>query len=185
MTLAHFYASNYLRMATLPESIVGAPFMDRVNYLGTGSDESERMSVFAATIAQLTEDFGDWNMPWGQVNRLQRISGAIEQDFDDNKPFIPVGLASGDWGALASFRGARNARPGPIYGVYGNSFVAVVEFGDKVRAKSMLAGGQSNDPASPHFFDQGQRYADANFKDVAYYREDVDARMTRSYRPGE
>jgi acyl-homoserine lactone acylase PvdQ len=61
----------------------------------------------------------------------------------------------------------------------------VVEFGAKVRAKSILAGGQQSDPNSPHFFDQAQRYADAQFKEVPFYREDVEKRMVRSYRPGE
>ncbi|HNL45865.1 MAG TPA: penicillin acylase family protein, partial [Cyclobacteriaceae bacterium] len=67
----------------------------------------------------------------------------------------------------------------------GNSFVAVVEFGDRVKAKSILAGGQNGDPASPHFFDQAQRYADVQFKDVAYYKEDVDKRAVKVYHPGE
>ena len=94
-------------------------------------------------------------------------------------------MASSRWGALASF-GAR-AFPGTerIYGTAGNSFIAVVEFGDRVRAKSLLAGGQSNDPNSPHFDDQAQRYVDREFKDVAFYREDVEQRAQRSYSPGE
>jgi len=61
----------------------------------------------------------------------------------------------------------------------------VVEFGDKVKAKSMLAGGQSSNPASPHFADQSQRYADKQFKDVAFYREDVEKRAEATYHPGE
>ena len=61
----------------------------------------------------------------------------------------------------------------------------MVEFGDKVKARSMLAGGQSGDPASPHFDDQGQRYVDREFKDVAYYREDVEKRATKTYHPGD
>jgi acyl-homoserine lactone acylase PvdQ len=69
--------------------------------------------------------------------------------------------------------------------VSGNSFVAVVEFGDKVRAKSILAGGQSGDPSSPHFYDQAQPYIDARFKDVAFYRDDVEARAVRRYHPGD
>ena len=185
MTLAHFFATNYRRMGDLPPEMERAPFMDRINYFGTDSSHEERMEVFYATIDQLVEDFGDWNIPWGQVNRFQRISGDIQQDFDDDQPFVPVGLASGDWGALASFRGARGSVNKRIYGDYGNSFVSVVEFGDKVRAKSILAGGQSGHPESPHFFDQGQRYADVEFKDVAFYREDVEARATRTYHPGD
>ena len=61
---------------------------------------------------------------------------------------------------------------------------AVVEFGDRVRAKTLLAGGQSGDPDSPHFDDQAARYVDRQFKDVAYYREDVERRATRTYHPG-
>ena len=60
----------------------------------------------------------------------------------------------------------------------------MVEFGERVRAKSLLAGGQSGDPASPHFDDQAQRYIDVAFKDVPFYTEDVDARAARRYSPG-
>jgi len=94
-------------------------------------------------------------------------------------------MASGYWGALASFGTRKGENTKRIYGVGGNSFVAVVEFGDKVKAKSMLAGGQSGDPDSPHFDDQAQRYADGEFKDVAYYREDVEKRAKKTYHPGQ
>ena len=108
-----------------------------------------------------------------------------DQVFDDDAPSIPVGLTTARWGALAAYgmRGTHNTKR--IYGTRGNSFVAVVEFGDSVKAKSILAGGQSGDPDSPHFFDQAQDYADIRFKDVAYYREDVLKRAKESYHPGE
>ena len=94
-------------------------------------------------------------------------------------------MASGRWGALASFGAQSYQDTKRIYGSSGNSFVAVVEFGDKVRAKTLLAGGQSGDPDSPHFDDQAQRYVDGKFKDVAYYKEDVERRAMRTYHPGE
>ena len=117
-------------------------------------------------------------------NRYQRLNGDIRQPFNDDEPSLPIGMASSRWGALASFGARRYEGTKKIYGTSGNSFVAVVEFGDKVKAKTMLAGGQSGDPESPHFADQAQRYADREFKDVAYYREDVEARATRTYHPG-
>ncbi|MCB1650136.1 MAG: penicillin acylase family protein, partial [Pseudomonadales bacterium] len=118
-------------------------------------------------------------------NRFQRLSGDIDLKYDDTAPSLAVGMASGRWGALASY-GAR-AFPGTkrLYGYSGNSFVAVVEFGERLRALSMLAGGQSNDPASPHFDDQAQPYVDRQFKEVAYYRGDVERRATATYHPGE
>jgi acyl-homoserine lactone acylase PvdQ len=103
------------------------------------------------TIAALEDDFGGWNIPWGEVNRLQRITGDIDQPHDDDAPSLPIGMASGKWGALAAFGATQYPNTKRIYGYRGNSFVAVVEFGDKVKAKSISAGGQSGDPDSPHF----------------------------------
>jgi len=182
MTLAHFYATRYEDEGANPDKLEG---MDLINYFGTGSPHEERLQIFATTFVTLAADFGRWDTPWGVVNRFQRITGDIDQPFDDDAPSLPVGMASGRWGALASF-GARSY-PGTkrIYGNSGNSFVAVVEFGDKVKAKSMLAGGQSGHPDSPHFYDQAQRYVDRKFKDVAYYKEDVEKRATSTYHPGE
>jgi len=184
MTLAHFYGVNYYENGETPNDMQDASFMELINHFGTGSSHEERLRIFAETIAMLEADFGQWNTPWGEVNRYQRINGDIEQPFNDSAPSLPVGMASGDWGALASFGAERYAGTKRIYGTDGNSFVAVVEFGDKVRAKTMLAGGQSGHPDSPHFDDQAQRYVDRQFKDVAYYREDVERRAERTYHPG-
>jgi acyl-homoserine-lactone acylase len=182
MTLAHFYGMDTAQKIPTPAGLVQ---MDQINWLGTDSDPGERLRVFSETIAQLDSAFGSWNTPWGEINRYQRLTGDIDHVYDDAAPSLPVGMASSRWGALASF-GAR-AFPGTnrIYGNSGNSFVAVVEFGERVRAKSMLAGGQNANPDSPHFDDQAQRYIDREFKDVAFYREDVEARAVRSYSPGE
>jgi len=182
MTLAHFYGMDTAQKIPTPAGLVQ---MEQINWLGTDSDPSERLRVFSETIAQLDAAFGSWNTAWGEINRYQRLTGDIDHVYDDAAPSLPVGMASARWGALASF-GAR-AFPGTkrIYGNSGNSFVAVVEFGDRVRAKSMLAGGQNASPESPHFDDQAQRYVDRQFKDVAFYREDVEARAARTYSPGQ
>ena len=182
MTLAHFYGSQYNSDGVRPDNLTT---MERYNYFGEGSPHEERLKIFAATVAMLDADFGQWDMPWGEVNRYQRVNGEIQQPFNDSEPSLPIGMASGNWGALASYGARRYPGTKKLYGTSGNSFVAVVEFGEKVKAKSMLAGGQSGDPSSPHFDDQAQRYADRAFKDVAYYREDVEARATRTYNPGD
>ncbi len=181
MSIAHYYGSLYKAMGKSPEGLTP---MERVNYFGTDSPDAERLAIFTQAIDQLEQDFGKWQTPWGEINRFQRINGEIKQPFDDAKPSLPVGFASGRWGALASY-GARQYDTKRIYGTSGNSFVAVVEFGDRVKAKSMLAGGQSGDPASPHFYDQAQRYVDGAFKDVPYYRADVEQRAEETYVPGK
>ncbi|MTI89257.1 MAG: acylase [Balneolaceae bacterium] len=181
MSLAHFYGMTYLYNGERPR---GLNFMERLDYYGEESPEEERLTIFKQTLEKLEEDFGNWNTPWGQINRFQRLDGAIQPHFDDNKPSLPVGLASGRWGALASY-GARTYDTKKLYGTSGNSFIAVVEFGDKVKAKSLLAGGQSGDPDSPHFYDQADNYVNVEFKDVPYYRQDVEARAEETYKPGD
>ncbi len=182
MSLAHYYGTLYSQKGEAPQELTA---MQRINYFGTDSPDEERISIFTEALGQLIADFGQWNIPWGEINRFQRINGDIQQPFDDAKPSLAVGLASGRWGALASY-GARPYKGSKrIYGTSGNSFVAVVEFGERVKAKSMLAGGQSGDPSSPHFYDQAQRYIDVEFKDVAYYREDVEKRAEETYQPGK
>ena len=182
MSIAYYYGSLYNRRGKNPNGLRGN---DRVNYFGTGSPYKERLEIFGEAIDQMKADFGTWNTPWGEINRFQRLSGDINLKYDDEKESIAVGMASSRWGALASFGARKYPGTKRIYGSSGNSFVAVVEFGDRVKAKSMLAGGQSNDPNSPHFYDQAQRYADAKFKEVAFYKEDVEARAEETYRPGQ
>jgi acyl-homoserine lactone acylase PvdQ len=94
-------------------------------------------------------------------------------------------MANSDWGALADFGARRVKGTKKLYGLSGNSFAAVVEFGDKLRAKSVLVGGQSNNPASPHFTDQVPLYTRHEWKEVAFYRDDVESRATERYAPGE
>ncbi len=182
MTLAHYYGNLYEQKGQAPKELTD---MERIKYFGSGSPPAERLAIFKEALHQIKADFGRWDVPWGEVNRFQRINGDIEQPFDDSKPSLPVGLASGKWGALASYGARQYNGSKRIYGTSGNSFVAVVEFGEKVKAKSLLAGGQSGDPKSPHFYDQAQRYVDRQFKDVAFYREDVEKRAEKTYHPGK
>jgi len=181
MTLAHFYGTNYLARDSAPRDLSE---MERIDYLGTATAAAERLEVFAETVAMLTADFGDWRTPWGEINRFQRLSGAIDLEYDDTAPSLAVGMADSRWGALADFGAKRFAGTKRLYGDNGNSFVAVVEFGGRVKAKSILVGGQSNDPDSPHFDDQAPLYVAHRFKDVAFYREDVERRAQARYRPG-
>ena len=182
MTLAHFYGTNYGQKG---KRIEGMSDMQRMDYFGTSSPFGERLRIFEEVIDKLMVDFGSWDIPWGEVNRYQRLNGDIRQPFDDSKPSIPVGFASGRWGAIAAYGARYTNNTKKLYGTRGNSFVAVVEFGEKVKAKSMLAGGQSGDPDSPHFNDQAQRYADMQFKDVPFYKEDVLNRAMETYKPGQ
>ena len=187
MTLTQFYLNAYYRSGKIPTMSGNKriSLLGRFDYMSKTATPEERLEVFQTALDKLAEDFGSWETPWGEFNRYQRNDGEIFQEFDDSKPSLAVGMASGSWGALASYGTRFGKDTKRQYGTSGNSFVAVVEFGDKVKAKSILAGGQSGDPNSPHFDDQAQRYADGEFKEVAFYREDVEKRATKTYKPGD
>lgn len=154
------------------------------DYITQRASDAEHLASLTGAVDRLEADFGDWQTPWGEINRFQRINGDIVQPFNDEAPSIPVGFHSGRWGSLASF-GARNY-PGTVrrYGTSGNSFVAVVEFGDRVRALAVTAGGESGDPTSPHFNDQAEIYATGSLRPVHYYPEEIEANAQESYSPG-
>jgi acyl-homoserine lactone acylase PvdQ len=182
ITLAHFYGNAFLARATFPADMSE---MEQIRYLATETPPGLRLEVFSDTVRMLAADYGDWRTPWGEINRFQRLSGAIELRYDDAAPSLPVGMATSRWGALADFGAERRDGTKRIYGDNGNSFVAVVEFGPRVEARTILVGGQSNEPDSPHFMDQAHRYTEQQFKEVAYYREDVEGRAEERYVPGK
>ncbi len=183
MTLAQYYLNTYKKSGYI--TYQRRDFIQMIEYMSKTSSTKERLELFKRSLEQLELDFGSWEIPWGEYNRYQRLNGDIVQKFNDSLASIPVGMASGYWGTLASFGTRHGEHTKRIYGVGGNSFVAVVEFGDKVRAKTLLAGGQSGNPESVHFDDQAERYANAQFKTVAYYKEDVLKRAVSTYHPGE
>ena len=151
---------------------------------GPRNTDAERLASLDAAVERLTQDFGSWQVPWGEINRFQRNDGAITQTFDDAKPSIPVPFVSGTWGSLASYPGSRRPGTKRFYATSGNTFVAVVEFGPKLRAWAVREGGNSGDPNSPHFFDQAERFASGNLRPVYFYPDELKGHVERSYKPG-
>ena len=144
------------------------------------------LTALSRSVDRLTANFGAWRTPWGDINRFQRLTGDIVHPFDDTKPSIPVGFTSARWGSLASFGiDPTSTKTKKRYGTYGNSFVAVVEFGDSVRARAVTAGGESGHPGSPHFNDQAARYAAGNLREVYFYPSQLVGHTEREYHPGD
>ena len=144
---------------------------------------AEQIGALAQAVDRLTKDFGGWQVPWGQINRFQRINDDIAPHFDDTKPSIPVPFTASVWGSLAAFGARAYPNTKQWYGTSGNSFVAVVEFGDSVRAQAITAGGESGSPQSPHFNDEAERYASGRLRDVYFYRSQLVGHTEREYHP--
>jgi acyl-homoserine-lactone acylase len=180
-TLAVFWGTEISRRDSASAQRAGIS-MDE--YIATRATPERKLEALAAACDKLTADFGTWKTPWGEVNRFQRLNGDIVQPFNDSGPSIPVAFTSSRWGSLASF-GARTYRgTKKLYGTSGNSFVAVVEFGDSVRARAVTAGGESGNPASRHFNDQARRYSTGDLREVYFYPSQLKGHIEREYHPG-
>ena len=181
-SLAVFWGEELARRVAREARQAGMPPDD---YIVARATPRERLQALAAASDKLAADFGSWKTPWGDINRFQRLTGDIVQPFNDAGPSIPVGFTSSRWGSLASF----GARPYPgtkkWYGTNGNSFVAVVEFGDSVRAIAVTAGGESGHPADKHFNDEAERYATGNLRPVYFYPSQLVGHTERTYHPGQ
>ncbi|HEU4470133.1 MAG TPA: penicillin acylase family protein [Flavisolibacter sp.] len=140
------------------------------------------LTALRETMADLDRRFGRWQIAWGDVNRYQRVKSS---EFSDSLPSVPVGLAASNLGSLPSYFSRRYPNTDKRYGSAGNSFVACVEFGKKLKARSVTTGGQSFDPNSANYTDQAQRFLEGNFKEVLFYKEDVEKHAVRRYHPGE
>jgi acyl-homoserine lactone acylase PvdQ len=157
-----------------------------MQYLATSrARPSDLLGSLADAVDTLNANFGTWKTSWGTINRFQRISPEIAARFDDAQPSIPVPFTASVWGSLAAYGSRPYSNTKKWYGTSGNSFVAVVEFGDSVRAKAVTAGGESGSPRSPHFNDQAERYASGNLRDVYFYRSQLAGHTEREYHPGE
>ncbi|MFZ0820502.1 MAG: penicillin acylase family protein [Candidatus Acidiferrales bacterium] len=180
-SLAVFWAEDILRRVRADARAAG---MTAEEYIAGKAPPDQLLQSLAAASDKLAADFGTWKTPWGDINRFQRITDDISPTFNDAGPSIPVGFTSAQWGSLASFGARAYTGTKKWYGTSGNSFVAVVEFGDTVHARAVTAGGESGDPASPHFNDEAKRYSTGDLREVYYYRAQLKGHTEREYHPG-
>lgn len=149
------------------------------------STPEQKTAELMAVVNELRQRYGSWKIQWGEVCRYQRLTGKIVETYDDRKPSMAVGLVSSAFGELPSFVSRVMPNTKKRYGYSGNSFIAAVEFGQKVKARTIVTGGESSDPASVHFSDQASMYLNGQFKDVLFYEDEVMQHVEKKYRPGE
>jgi acyl-homoserine-lactone acylase len=172
--------------ASVPTSLAvawGDELMGRVRSRVPAGD---KLDALRTAVEHLDRDFGTWRTPWGEINRFQRPAPDPARPFDDRRVSVAIPFTSSNWGSLAAVSSRTYPGTRRRYGTYGNTFVAVVEFGrDSVRAIAVTPGGESGDPASPHYNDQAERYAEGRLRPVYFYPGQLEGHTERVYRPGE
>ena len=159
--------------------------MNVPDYIAARVTPEDKLKALQDAADRLTRDFGSWKTPWREINRFQRLDDAIKSHFDDAAPSTPVSFTSAQWGSLASFGAKRWPGTKRYYGTSGNSFVAIVEFGPRVKARAVMAGGQSGDTASAHFADQVDRYVGGQLRPIYFYPDELAGHVASRYKPGQ
>ncbi len=157
--------------------------MSPYDYIAGRVSAARKVAALARVCRRLGHDFGSWRVPWGEFNRFQRLNDDIVPKFTDAGPSIPVPFTYSRWGSLASFDARRFAGTKKYYGTKGNSFVAVVQFGDRISARAVSAGGASGHPGSKHFDDQAERYATGNLREIYFYPDQLTGHTEQVYHP--
>ena len=180
-TLALEWAALMMRELPQAKTTEASTYQtDRVKTMLTTISNKQILDNLFSAINTLKNTYGTWNIAWGDINRYQRPADG--KTFDDNAPSIPVGLTSSTYGQLPSFQ-SRAINTKKRYGYSGNSFIAAVEFGTHLKAKTIVTGGQSANSASKHYTDQAGMYIEGKFKDVLFYKADVLKHAEKTYHP--
>ena len=159
--------------------------VENTRKFATNATAVQMLPQLQLVLKELNSKWGTWKVAWGEINRFQRSNGDIDLKYDDAQPSLPIAFGPGSWGSLPSFKSSYQKDSKKRYGYNGNSFVCAVEFGPKIKAKSLLAGGNSGNPDSKHFNDQSEMYRKGSFKEVLFYKDDVIKNAEKTYHPGE
>ena len=147
-------------------------------------NDAIRISSLELVMTEIEKSYGTWRIPWGEVNRLQRVE-AGEAPSNDRESW-PIAGGHGAAGIVNCFLARSSTGTKRRWGFHGHSYVSVVEFGrDGVRAGAVIPYGISRDPSSPHYTDQAPLYAAGTFKDVTFDRREIERAAMRSYHPGD
>ncbi len=142
------------------------------------------LSSLELVMNHLQAKYGDWKIPFGEVHRLQRPDHRQATTYMDDKPSLAAPGLPFFLGAIFTFNTQNSNTEKRNYGNHGHSFVSVIEFGERVQARSVMAYGQSRTPGSPHYFDQAPLYARGQFKDAWYELKEIQKHAVKVYKPG-
>ncbi len=155
-------------------------WLDRISYaqkldwgqlVGNKISADVLTSTFTEAALAIQKNFGRLDVPWGQVNRLQRGKLDLARDGGPD-------LLRASYGTLAV--------DGRVIGDNGDGYIMLVRWdaAGKVLALSIHQFGSATlDAASPHYADQSPLYVGRELKQAWFDEADVRAHASQVYRP--
>jgi len=138
---------------------------DPINTPDGIKDPEEAVRKLDEAAKEILDQFGQLDIAWGEVHRLKR------GDFN-----LPSNGATGGPGVFRVV-GYYEAEDGKQYAASGDSWVGVIEFGEKVKAKVLISYGNSSNPNSPHYGDQLELFSKKEHRDAWFYPEDLEGNI--------
>ncbi|MBT4318016.1 MAG: acylase [Candidatus Marinimicrobia bacterium] len=134
---------------------------DPVNTPDGLSDPQKAVKLLDESVIEIEEKFGKLDVKWGDYYRIKY-----------NGIDLP---ANGIDGRLGVFRVAWPGRSTDknMYVGGGDSWVSVIEFGQKIRAKALLSYGNSTQKDSPNNGDQLELFSKKELRDIWFYETEL------------
>ncbi len=154
-----------------PAETLKAEFTDRLTWFSALKKAAEKLEGL----------YGTWKYPWGEAHRLQRIPDQPDVQhaavgLNSFQKSLPCPGAPGPLGIIYTVYSTPEipvVRP-QRFSIVGASYMAVVEFGSDVQARSVMPFGASGRRRSPHFFDQAELYSARKLKTAWFRRDEVE-----------
>lgn len=131
----------------------------------TPADRREALELLLEAAHTIEEMYGTLSVAWGDVKRLKRG--------DQQWPLSGDGLGKLGMDTLRATGGDSFNEQGKLVARGGQCVTSVVLLTNPPVVRSVVAYGQSNNPASPHFADQAPLYSEERFRAVPWTMEQL------------
>jgi acyl-homoserine-lactone acylase len=131
------------------------------------SNPKKAVELFEDSIDEIHKKFGKLDVAWGDFYRINYNGINLPANGIDGR----LGVYRVTWPGKSDDKN--------MYVGGGDSWVSVIEFGDKIKAKALLSYGNSTEKDSPNNGDQLKLYSKKILRDVWFYEEDINKNIQK------